>query len=189
MTSVYFVRHAQPDISWEDDRTRPLTPTGLQDRKRVTELLSKIPIDCFFSSPYKRSYDTISECADTFGLEIHTVERFRERKYGKNGYGVEQLERRWKDFNFCEEEGETLNSVQSRNIEALNEVLVAHKDKNIVVGTHGTALSTIINYYDPRFGCDGFKRIWNWMPYVIRLDFEGIKYIGRQELLIVDRGY
>ena len=28
MTSVYFVRHAQPDISWEDDRTRPLTPTG-----------------------------------------------------------------------------------------------------------------------------------------------------------------
>jgi len=27
------------------------------------------------------------------------------------------------------------------------------------------------------------------MPYVIRLDFEGIKYIGRQELLIVDRGY
>jgi len=63
MTSVYFVRHAQPDISWKNNRTRPLTPTGLLDRKKVTNLLKKMPIDCFFSSPYKRSVDTILECA------------------------------------------------------------------------------------------------------------------------------
>lgn len=28
MTKVYFVRHAQPDFGWEDDRTRPLTAEG-----------------------------------------------------------------------------------------------------------------------------------------------------------------
>jgi 2,3-bisphosphoglycerate-dependent phosphoglycerate mutase len=189
MTSVYFVRHAQPDISCEDDRTRPLTPVGLADRKKVTELLAKIPIDCFFSSPYKRSIDTILDCANAFGLDIHTDERFRERQVGENGYGLDLLKRRWSDFSFCEEGGETLGSVQKRNIEALNEVLLAHRDRNIVIGTHGTALSTIMNFYDPSYGLDFFMRIWHCMPCVIRLDFDETRNIGKQELLMIDRGY
>ena len=28
MTRIYFVRHAQPEHSWEDDRTRPLSEEG-----------------------------------------------------------------------------------------------------------------------------------------------------------------
>ncbi|MGB3990206.1 MAG: hypothetical protein WBL32_06685 [Acetivibrionales bacterium] len=44
-------------------------------------------------------------------------------------------------------------------------------------------MSAIINYYDPGFNCDGFKRIWFWMPYIVRLDFSGTDYIGREELL------
>ncbi|MEG6613115.1 histidine phosphatase family protein [Pseudoclostridium thermosuccinogenes] len=189
MTSVYFVRHAQPDKSWEDDRTKPLTPVGLLDRKEVTNLLIKIPIDCFFSSPYKRSYDTIVECANAFGLPIHTDERFRERQSGENVHSIELLQKRWNDFNFCEKGGESLGSVQSRNIEALNEILLTHKDKNIVIGTHGTALSTILNYYDPSFGYEDFNRIRYFMPYIIRLDFSGAKNIGKQELLMVERKY
>lgn len=188
MTSINFVRHALPDESWKDDRTRLLTPTGLADRKMVIELLLKLPIDCFFSSPYKSAIDTISESANAFGLEIHTDERFRERQSGENGCAGGLLERRWQDFNFCEEGGESLSSVQKRNIQALNEMLESHKDENIVIGTHGTALSTILNFYDPSFGCDDFKRIWHWMPYVIRLDFDGNKHVGKQEMLIIDRG-
>ncbi len=189
MTHVYFVRHAQPDKSWEDDRTRPLTEIGWSDRKRVTDVLAKIQIDRFYSSPYKRSIDTISDCAAVLKKEIHTDERFRERLAGENGYCIEMVEKRWADFNFCEEGGECLSSVQKRNIEALNELLAAHRDENIVIGTHGTALSTIINYYDPEYNGDGFKRIWIWMPYIIRMDFSGTEYVGRQELLAVERGY
>lgn len=81
------------------------------------------------------------------------LERFRERKAGvKSG---EYLEKRWDDFNFCEINGENLASVQLRNMEALSEVLKKHPNKKIVIGTHGTALSTILNYYDPTFRCDG----------------------------------
>ena len=28
MTSMYFVRHAQPEHDWKEDRTRPLTEEG-----------------------------------------------------------------------------------------------------------------------------------------------------------------
>ena len=186
MTSVFFVRHAQPDETCSDDRTKPLTALGLKGRGKVTELLSKMPIDVFFSSPYKRSVDTIAECAEFFKIEIHTDERFRERKVGKNGYKIDLLQRRWNDFDFCEPGGESLGSVQARNIEALNEVLLAYRDKNIVVGTHGTALSAIINYYDSSFACEGFQSIRYCLPYVIRLDFENNKYIKREELLRVN---
>ena len=94
MTKVYFVRHAQPDFAWEDDRTRPLTAEGKADSAVVVKFL---------------------------------------------------------------------------------------KDKNIVIGTHGTALSSILNYYDAAFDCDDFWRIVDWMPYIIELDFEGTKLVGKTE--------
>ena len=187
MTSIFFVRHAQPDQTWEDDRTKPLTPLGLSDRQAVTDVLSKFPIDAFVSSPYKRSYDTIAPCAEFFQMEIHTDERLRERKVGENSW--DQRRRRWEDFDFCEEGGETLGSLQPRNIEAVNEILRSYKDKNVVVGTHGTALSAILNYYDPSFGFEENMDLVFCMPYIIRLDFEGDEFLGKEELLRLERGY
>jgi len=122
-------------------------------------------------------------------MHIYTDERLRERQAGENGYHTELIEKRWKDFDFCEKGGESLRSVQSRNIEALHEILIKHQCKTIVIGTHGTALSIILNYYDPGFNCDSFKRIWFWMPYVIRLDFHGTNIVGKEELLMIERGY
>ncbi|NLP16357.1 MAG: histidine phosphatase family protein [Clostridiales bacterium] len=187
MTSIYFVRHAQPNSKWEDDRTKPLTKVGMEDSKRVTEILKDIEIDVFYSSPFRRSMDTILDCANHFNMIIHTDERLRERKTGVNS--SDYLKQRWDDFDFCEEEGENIKSVQQRNMEALNDILNRHPDKNIVIGTHGTALSTILNFYDPSFGYDGFKRIHFSMPYIIRLDFNGTDLIRTTELLKMDRGY
>ena len=51
MTSLYFVRHAQPVHGWEDDRTRPLTEEGVADSGKVAEVLRNINIDFFYSSP------------------------------------------------------------------------------------------------------------------------------------------
>ena len=54
----------------------------------------------------------------------------------------------------------------------MNEILADNTDKESVIGTHGTALSTILNFYDSNFGCEDFLRIIDWMPYIIELDFE-----------------
>lgn len=189
LTRVYFVRHAQPMHDWEEDRTRPLTEDGLLDCNRVTEVLKDIEINYYISSPYKRSIDTIKDCAKVHCLEIVTDERFREREKGKEGNNFGMFRERWKDFNYHEIGGESLNMVQNRNIEVLLDVLRNHDGQNIVIGTHGTALSTIINYYEPSFCCDNFLRIIDYMPYIIRLDFEGINYIGKEELLIIEKEF
>ena len=181
MTKIYFVRHAQPEHAWEDDRTRPLTGEGRRDSAIVFEFLKDKHIDAFYSSPYKRSVDTIADSADFFGKDIITDEALREREKGENGNNHGMFHKRWADHNYHEEGGESIAMVQKRNMRALTEILRDNIDKEVVVGTHGTALSTILNFYDKSFGCDDFLRIIDRMPYVIELDFEGDKLVGKVE--------
>ena len=182
MTTIYFVRHAQSDHRHADDRTRPLTEAGLADRGVVLDCLRDVPVDAFYGSPYRRSYDTIAPAAAWFGLPIVTDERFREREAGDSGNGEAMFRRRWADFDFHEPGGECLRSVQARNVAALFDVLDANEGRTVVIGTHGTALSTILNYFDPAFGCDDFLRIIDWMPYVVEMTFDGRTRLGMREV-------
>ena len=99
------------------------------------------------------------------------------------------FKKRWDDHNYHEENGESIAMVQKRNIEALNEILATNLDKEIVIGTHGTALSSILNFYDNSFGCEDFLRIIDWMPYIIELDFDGNDFVGKHEHCHVEKQF
>lgn len=187
MTRVYFVRHAQPVHSHADDRTRPLTEEGIADTSVVLETLKDKCIDAFYCSPYKRSMDTIRSTAEYYGMEIVADERLRERENGENGNNHGMFQKRWADHTYHEDGGESIGMVQARNIEALREILAANEGRNIVIGTHGTALSSVMNYYRPEFGCDDFLRIIDWMPYIVELDFEGQELISITEHAHVEK--
>ncbi len=189
MTSLYFVRHAEPDHFWEDDRTRPLTEAGKKDSEEVTAFLRNVHVDSFISSPYVRSYDTIKGSAAEKSMPIATEERLRERKNGSDSNAFGMYQKRWGDHSFAEEGGESIGEVQKRNIEAVFDILRDHDGENIVVGTHGTALSSIQNYFDPSYGCDDFLRMLDFMPYILRMDFEGTRLIRKEELLIIKKEY
>lgn len=66
-------------------------------------------------------------------------------------------------------------------------MLDEHDGKTVVIATHGTALSTIINFYKPEYNFDSFMRILNFMPYVVKMDFEGERFLGISEELIVEK--
>lgn len=189
MTTIYFVRHAEPIHSYNDDRTRPLTADGIRDCKLVLDTLKSKRIDKFYCSPYKRSADTIADTANYFGAEIIFDERLREREKGINGNAYGMYEKRWADHNYHEEGGESISMVQKRNVSALMDILRDNQDKNVVVGTHGTALSAIINYYNSDFGCDDFLRIIDWMPYIIEMKFDNQKLISINELAHISKPF
>lgn len=189
MTTIYFVRHAQPDYNWEEDRTRPLTEEGLRDSERVYETLLNVHLDYAISSPYKRSVDTIRHTAESHNLEIATDERFCERKKGLNGNNFGMFRKRWEDFSYHENGGESLKEVQHRNINALFELLDNHPNEKIILGTHGTALSTILNYFDNSYNCDSFLRMIDYMPYIILLNFNGRECVEKEEILIVEKEF
>ena len=189
ITKVYFVRHAQPEHSFEDDRTRPLTAEGEKDTEIVTDFLKDKEIDVFYSSPYKRSVDTISNAASFYGKRIITDERLREREKGIGGNKFGMFHKRWADFDYREENGESINMVQKRNIDALTEILKDYYGKNVVIATHGTALSSILNFYNSEFGCNDFLRIIDWMPYIIELDFSGEKLLCVKEHCHIEKQF
>jgi len=175
MTHVYFVRHAQPNYDNHDDFFRELSEKGLKDRKLATAFLEDKNIDVVLSSPYLRSVDTVKHFADKYGFEIKTIEDFRERKIDSvwiedfNGFCKKQ----WSNFFYKLSDGESLGEVQKRNVSALNQVLSTYEGKNIVIGSHGTALSTIVNYYQPDFGYEEFEQIRGIMPWIVHFVFEG----------------
>lgn len=195
VTTVYFVRHCQSEFSHRDDRTRPLTALGMEDSAAVAQVLHKAAVDAFYCSPYRRSLDTIAKAAQAHGLPIQTDERLRERQSGEGGnFGLKDdgntpLRKRWRDFGWCEPGGESLGAVQERNIQALREILSESTGKTLVIGTHGTALSTVLNYYRPSFGCEDFLRIVDWMPYIVRLTFDGQRLLTSEEIFHIDRPY
>ncbi len=174
MTHVYFVRHAEPNYNNHDNLSRELTSKGSQDRKLVTKFLSDKQIDAVISSPYKRAVDTVKDFADNYGLEIGIMDHFRERKVTDDWINTFAgfTQKQWEDFSFKLPDGESLNEVQKRNISGLELVLKKFCGKNIVIGSHGTALSTVINYYDNSFGYKDFEKIKYIMPFIVEFVFD-----------------
>lgn len=175
MTHIYFVRHAEPNYNNHDDITRELTEKGLRDRELVTAFLKDKCIDAVLSSPYKRAVDTVKHFADTYGLPVKTVADFRERKV--DSVWIEDFDsfsrRQWADFSYKHYDGETLAEAQDRNIKALQSVLSEYEGASVAIGSHGTALCTILNYYLPQFGYEEFVRIKALMPWVVHFGFSG----------------
>ena len=163
---------------------RPLTEKGMADTKRVTKVLIDRNIEVIYSSPYKRACDTIKDLSVVNNLEINIIEGFRERKV--DNVWVDDFRafsrNQWEDFDFKLECGECLREVQERNVVALNDVLKNNLGRNVVVGSHGTALSTIINYFNPDFRYDGFWSIADKMPYILCFRFNNMEFMGMEEV-------
>ena len=175
MTNIYFVRHAEPNYNNHDDLTRELSAKGMKDRALVTDFLADRQVDVVLSSPYKRAVDTVAHFASLQDLPITTIHDFRERKVDSSW--IDDFDaftrNQWADFNYKLTDGETLAEVQKRNIAALQEVIEHHRGKTVVIGSHGTALSTIVNYFAPQFGIAEFTRIKSIMPWIVRFSFMG----------------
>lgn len=67
-----------------------------------------------------------------------------------------------------------LSSVQF-NFTISENILADYPDKNIIIGSHGTAIGTIINYFDSNFDYPAFSKIQPLMPFVAKFNFSGDK--------------
>ncbi len=182
MTTIYFVRHAQPNYENHNDSERELTDKGLEDSKKVTKYLIDKNIEVAISSPYKRTIDTIKDLCITLNLVIEEIYDLRERKISDawiddfDNYAKMQ----WDDFSYKLDTGESLDEVQRRNITAVESILDRFKDKNIVVGTHGTSLGTIVNYYDNNFNHNEFEKIKKLTPFILKCTFDNKNLVNKE---------
>ena len=183
-TTVYFVRHAESDQSVHQDDIRPLNAKGIQDAAALVDLFNGIPLDAIYSSPYLRAEQTVMPLAVAHQLPIGEVWDLRERKVDAEwiedwrGFAKKQ----WSDRDYKLSHGESLNEVARRNIDALNIILKKCAGQTIAIGTHGTALSTILCHYDPSFGYEQFLVLLPKIPCVVKMCFFGEQCIACEEL-------
>jgi len=186
-TVLYMVRHAKPDYTYEDDATRPLLQEGIEAAQKLVDVFADIHIDTAYSSPYVRSVDTIKPICEAKGILIATEYDLRERKVGESWISDDDFKNfalnQWSDFDYKLEDGESLRRVQQRNIAALNKILKENERETIIVGTHGTALSTILNHYHPDFGYEESEKMKPKLPYIFKLRFILDEFIDGLEIL------
>lgn len=186
MTTIYFVRHAEPDSTVREGRIRPLTPKGLADAEKLRMLFAKINVDKIYSSPFKRSYDTVLPIAKLKNLPIETIEDFRERLSDSvQTISMDELiKRQWLDFSYTLSDGETYEQVVERNLKELYKIFKKDVDMSIVIETHGVAMSTMINRF---FKLDlvQLERILRIYPYIAKLEFDGSEFISFNEIEMI----
>ena len=191
MTTVYFVRHAEADHTVHEGAVRPLTAKGRADCALVVSFFEGKRLDCLFTSPYRRAIETVTPLAERHGLAPVIIQGFFERlsdtDMTRRTEGWESfMERQWREPGYTYSDGESLQTVQNRNIAALNKLLAAHEGESFAIGTHGTALSTIINYYDASYGYVDFKAMERLTPWIVVMEFEQLacKSIDKINILI-----
>ena len=151
MTYVYFIRHAQSDKSFHGESERPLTKDGFFDCEKVSEALKDKGISHIISSPYTRAVQTVEPLAKTLALPIEIDGDLRERSAGK-----------WHSdsfFDFVQKQWEDF-------------------DYRI---DDGESLSTIINYFFPKYGYNDFLKIADLMPLIVKMTFERDKKASGNE--------
>ncbi|MCM1988239.1 histidine phosphatase family protein [Oceanirhabdus seepicola] len=148
-TELIMVRHAKVEYTPED-KERALSKEGEEQRNDVLNILKSKEIDVIYSSPYKRAIDTIKLYAEYREFEIQILDDLRERKVSDcfiddfDSFAMKQ----WDDFDYKLNYGESLREVQDRGIKVIQEIIRDNKGKKIMIGTHGTFLGVLLNYYE-----------------------------------------
>jgi 2,3-bisphosphoglycerate-dependent phosphoglycerate mutase len=168
---IYFVRHSIRDLSIHDDENAPLTNKGHELAYALADYFADKEITAIYSSPYKRTHQTVQPLSNLKHLPIHLENNLRERKIGRWIEDFDAfVENQWRDWDFKLENGESLNQVKNRMVPIVNSFLKETKG-DIVLSSHGTALAVLFSYLTETFSMEDFKEMT--MPDVYVGEFDG----------------
>jgi 2,3-bisphosphoglycerate-dependent phosphoglycerate mutase len=175
-TRLYLVRHAHAD--WEPDDARPLSEPGRSAARTVTELLSAFPIIAIYSSPARRSIETISDLAERVGLCPTVIRDLRERELLPIAAGDFErvVQESWNAPTIARAGGESNSAAQTRALAVVRQLLIRHAGQHLVIATHGNLLALILNGLDPAFGYEFWRQLS--FPDVYELQLDGATMVS-----------
>ena len=202
-TIIYIARHSQPfreylgeynanEIEQIRNEKNPLSVVGEEKACLMSEIPELKNINVLYSSHYVRAMATAKYIAEANKIKLNVDERFGERKFGVNSMSElpkDFYELQFNNWDYKINNGESLNEVALRMQGALEELLNKYKGQNIMVVSHGTALTAMLKkwceiiynketekaeiYFNNKLIFDG-----NWkVPELFKLEFEEDKLI------------
>jgi broad specificity phosphatase PhoE len=154
MNTFYIVRHGETENNkakrlsgWVDT---PLTKKGLEPTRKVIAKLSKLHIDEMYASDMGRAFITAYVVARGlhFTKEIHRSAGLREVSYGDaanmpSAKAYELYPKLDRDTQYTPPNGESLDHMQRRVFQTLDELNKRHKDAVIVLVCHSGVMAAI----------------------------------------------
>ena len=158
-TRLYLVRHGATPLTEEDRFSGAegvyLSDEGRAQAERLAKRLAVAQISAAYSSPLDRALETSVIISKPHALTPIPLDGLREISHGHwEGLTREEVETRfpgeytaWEEdpFTFAPEGGESGISVLSRALPAIREVVVRHKDEDVLVVSHKATLRLIIS--------------------------------------------
>lgn len=158
VTRLYIVRHGKTDWN-HDTRTQgqldiPLNSEGVSQAQLLAERFADLNISHIYSSDLIRAKETADLIGQKLKLSIESLVGIREMNFGKwQGLTNAEIKERYStEYNnwrsnpeSCEiSEGERLIQVQQRGLEIINKISKTHKDANVIIVSHGTAIKAML---------------------------------------------
>lgn len=158
-TRLYLVRHGATVLSAED-RFAGSTDVDLSDEGRgqaaaLGRRLADDGIVAAYCSPMRRTVETANLITRACGLTPQPRDGLREISHGRweeltraeveQRYAAEYASWELDPFTFAPEGGESGLSVLSRALPVIREIVVTHKDQNVLVVSHKATLRLILS--------------------------------------------
>ena len=158
--SYILLRHAHSRFS-SDDFNRTLSEEGFVSLKQL-EFLNSFNIDYYFSSPYKRAFETVNSSPVQFD-KIVLDDRLRERKLSsrfiEDSEFEETIQYLWQNPDKSLIGGESNQEALMRILDLLQDLEERYSDKTILLSSHGNLLGILINHFDPNFDYKKWKQM------------------------------
>lgn len=166
---IYLMRHAQTDDNLIKRYTGGSDKVGINKEgkkqiERIIPLLQKKKIKVIYSSPFRRCLETASFIKKYLNVELMIEERLKEVNYGRwQGLTSTEVKKLFPEIYKARGEnpaliappgGETLQEMQNRVIQLINEVNSSRE--NVLFVTHGSCIHVALIYYQ---GID-LNRFW-----------------------------
>ena len=158
-TRLYLVRHGATPLTAEDKFSGAenvfLSDEGRDQVNLLAHRLADDHIHAIYASPLDRTLETASIIARPHKLKSIKKDGLREISHGHwEGLTRQQVEEQYPDeyaawesdpFTFAPKNGESGISVLARALPIIREVVVKHKDGNVLVVSHKATLRVIIS--------------------------------------------
>lgn len=165
---VYIVRHCEATGQPPES---PLTETGFEQAKELTEFFSDKKIDRIISSPFLRAIQTVKPLSEDKELTIDLDERLSERILSTTNLPdwYEKLKATFDDLELKFEGGESSQEAMNRIVKVVEEILKDGDERTLIV-THGNIMSLLLKNYQTEFDFSDWKNLSN--PDVYQLSFK-----------------
>jgi len=158
-TSVVFTRHGVtgetgPILSGR----RPgidLSDKGRAQAELAAERLARLPLAAVYSSPLERCWQTAEVIAASHGLPVRELPGLAEADYGEwSGRKIDELRSTdlWKLVQITPSVvrfpgGESVREMQSRAVEATEEMVARHPGELVVAASHADPIKAVVAHF------------------------------------------